>query len=444
MKGHPMAATLRSMRLFFIIRNTRAKSTTLFTSLSALALTLAVISGLTGCGALGANGSSQQAEHTLVFGAPVSLTGNLANEGGDTLRGYQLWVNAVNSAGGITVGNTTYHVALKYYDDTSSPAKSAQLTQRLISQDKVNFMLGPYGSAATLTDAPVAERNHIPMVEANGAAKAIFTPDNHYVFGVLSPTAEYARTMINAALALLIPPQTIAIIYASDAFSKEVAFSARDYASQQGLNVVFFQQYPTTASGVTQMLGELKTSANGSAPDFILGSGHGDEAIATMKGCKTLGINAKLFGFTVGPSLPEFISTLGAEANDVLGSSQWTPQENYHGIDSFGTPANYTQLYEAAYHQAPSYQAAESTAAGLAFQYAIQNASSVEPVRVRDALASLDIMTFYGRLKFDSTGANVFKPMATIQIQYGHLVTVYPSDVANAQMIYPTPPFGSR
>jgi branched-chain amino acid transport system substrate-binding protein len=250
--------------------------------------------------------------------------------------------------------------------------------------------------------------------------------------------------MINAALALLIPPQTIAIIYASDAFSKEVANSARDYASQQGLQVVFFQQYPASAAGVTQMLTDLKTSANGSAPDFILGSGHGDEAIATMKGCKSLGINAKLFGFTVGPSLPEFISTLKADANDVLGSSQWTPQENYHGIDSFGTPANYTQLYEAAYHQAPSYQAAESTAAGLAFQYAIQNANSVDPERVRSALASLDIMTFYGRLKFDATGANVYKPMATIQIQYGHLVTVYPSDVANAQMIYPTPPFGSR
>jgi branched-chain amino acid transport system substrate-binding protein len=350
----------------------------------------------------------------------------------------------VNAAGGITVGNTTYQVQIKYYDDGSSPAKSAQLTQRLVEQDKVNFLLGPYGSAATIQDAPVANQHHIPMVEANGAAKAIFTSDNHYVFGVLSPTAEYARTMINAALALLNPPQTIAIIYASDAFSKEVAVSARDYAKQQGLNVVFFQQYPSSADGVTQMLSQLKTSANGAAPDFILGSGHGDEAIATMKDCKALGVNAKLFGFTVGPALPEFISTLGGDANDVVGSSQWTPQENYHGIDSFGTPANYTQLYEAAYHQAPSYQAAESTAAGLAFQYAIQNANSVNPARVRDALSTLDIMTFYGRLKFDSTGANVYKPMATIQIQYGHVVTVYPPDVSNAQLTYPTPPFGSR
>lgn len=439
-----MAATPRLSQLFLILRNTWAASATPFRYLCTLALTIALAGQLTGCTTFGANASGQKTANTLVFGTPVSLTGSLAHEGGDTLRGYQLWANTVNANGGITVGNTTYRVEIKYYDDTSNLPKSAELTQRLVQQDKVNFLLGPYGSAATLKDKPIAEQYHIPMVEANGAAKAIFTPDTHYVFGVLSPASEYARTMINAALALLNPPHTIALIYASDAFSKEVAVSARDYATQQGLNVVFFQQYPSTPSGVMQMLNQLKTSAGGATPDFILGSGHADEAITTMKDCKALDISAKLFGFTVGPSLPEFISTLGADANDVLGSSQWTPEENYHGIDSFGTPANYTQLYQEAYHQAPSYQAAESTAAGLAFQYAIQNANSIDPEQVRNALSNLDIMTFYGRLKFDSTGANAFKPMATIQIQYGHLVTVYPLNVANAQMIYPTPPFGSR
>ena len=439
-----MAVTPRLMHLFFIIRATWAASATWFRHICTLALAIALASQLTGCGVLGANAYGQQKVKTLVFGAPASLTGSLAHEGGDTLRGYQLWANTVNAAGGITVGTTTYHIEIKYYDDGSNLAKSAELTQRLIAEDKVNFLLGPYGTAATLQDEPIVEKSHIPMVEANGSAKAIFTPENHYVFGVLSPASEYARTMINAALALLNPPHTVALIYGSDAFSKEVAVSARDYANQQGLNIVFFQQYPSSADGVTQMLTQLKTSANGSAPDFILGSGHSDEAITTMKDCKALGIGAKLFGFTVGPALPDFIATLGADANDVLGSSQWTPQENYHGIDSFGTPANYAQLYEEAFHQAPSYQAADATAAGLAFQYAIENANSVDPLRVRDALSALDIMTFYGRLKFDATGANVFKPMATIQIQYGHLVTVYPLDSANAQMIYPTPPFGSR
>jgi len=173
---------------------------------------------------------------------------------------------------------------------------------------------------------------------------------------------------------------------------------------------------------------------------MLLGSGHENEAVTTMKEAKQLHINAKLYAFTVGPATPDFVSALGPTANYVLGSSQWTPQEKYNGIDVFGTPANYAQMYQTEYGHKPSYQSAESTAVGLAFQYAIQNAGSIDPQKVRDALASLDIMTFYGEIRFDSTGANTYKPMATIQIQSGTLVTVYPADVANAQLSYPTPP----
>jgi branched-chain amino acid transport system substrate-binding protein len=173
---------------------------------------------------------------------------------------------------------------------------------------------------------------------------------------------------------------------------------------------------------------------------MILGSGHENEAVTTMKEAKQLHINAKLYAFTVGPATPDFISVLGSTANDVLGSSQWTPQEKYNGIDVFGTPTNYAQLYQTEFGHSAAYQSAESTASGLAFQFAIQKAGSIDPHKVRDALASLDIMTFYGEIRFDSTGANTFKPMATIQIQNGSLVTVYPSSVANAQLAYPTPP----
>jgi branched-chain amino acid transport system substrate-binding protein len=163
-----------------------------------------------------------------------------------------------------------------------------------------------------------------------------------------------------------------------------------------------------------------------------------------MKEAKQLGMNVKLYGFTVGPAIPDFISALGSDSNDVIGSAQWTVQEKYQGVDFFGTPANYEQLYVKEYGHEPAYQSAESTAAGLAFQYAIQKAGSVDPKAVRDALANLDITTFYGEIRFDATGANTYKPMATIQIQNGKLVTVFPADVANAQLIYPTPAFGSR
>jgi branched-chain amino acid transport system substrate-binding protein len=404
-------------------------------ALTLLVLMLPVI--LMACG----GSSSTTTSNTLLFGAPISLTGATSTEGHLTLEGYQLWVKEVNAHGGIKVGGTTYQVQLKYYDDGSSPTKSAQLTQQLVASDKVNFLLGPYGTAATLQDEAIAEQYKIPMVEGNGAAKAIFSKGFHYIFGVLSPASEYAKVMLEAALALPNPPKTVAIISANDAFSLEVAAAAKDYAASHNLNVVYYQQYPANSTDLTSVLTALKTSGpGGKVPDMLLGSGHENEAVTTMKEAKQLHVNAKLYAFTVGPATPDFISALGPMANYVLGSAQWTPQEKYNGTDVFGTPANYAQMYQAEYGHHPSYQSAESTASGIAFQYAIQNAGSIDPQKVRDALASLDIMTFYGEVRFDSTGANTYKPMATIQIQNGTLVTVYPSDVANAQLMYPTPP----
>src|SRR5579863_3166337 len=403
-----------------------------------LTLCVLLLPFLTACGG---SSSSTTTSNTLLFGAPVSLTGSTSTEGHLTLEGYQIWVKEVNAHGGIKVGNTSYQVQLKYYDDGSSPTKSAQLTQQLVNSDKVNFLLGPYGTSATLQDEAIAEQYKIPMVEGNRAAKAIFSIGFSYIFGVLSPASEYAKVMLEAALALPTPPKNVAIISANDAFSLEVAAAAKAFATSNNLAVVYYQQYPSGTTDLTSVLTALKSSGpGGTVPDMILGSGHEAEAVTTMKEAKQLHINAKLYAFTVGPATPDFISVLGANANDVLGSAQWTAQEKYNGIDVFGTPANYAQMYQTEFGHQPSYQSAESTAAGLAFQYAIQKAGSINPQKVRDALANLDIMTFYGEVRFDSTGANTYKPMATIQIQNGSVVTVYPANIANAQLMYPTPP----
>src|SRR5260370_24110239 len=149
---------------------------------------------LTACGSSSSssNGNGSGTSKTLLSGAPISLTGATSTEGHLTLEGYQLWVKQVNAHGGIKVGNTSYQVQLKYYDDGSSPTKSAQLSQQLITSDKVNFLLGPYGTAATLQDEAIAEQYKIPMVEGTGAAKPTFQNGFHSLFATLSPPPHYA------------------------------------------------------------------------------------------------------------------------------------------------------------------------------------------------------------------------------------------------------------
>ena len=255
-----------------------------------------------------------------------------------------------------------------------------------------------------------------------------------YTFGILSPADEYATAMLKTALALRPAPETVAILAADDLFSLEVATSARDWAEHHGLKVVYFQKYPVGVADLSAALTSIKTRR----PDIVLGSGHLQESLLIVKQAQSLGVETKFMGFTVGPTTPDFVTALGPAAENIFASSQWSPDVKYHG-PVFGTGHEYAQLFERRYGFVPDYHAAESSAAGVVLQLALEKAGSVQPQKVRDALASLDVTTFYGPVKFSATGLNEAKPMVTVQVQHGAVVTVWPADIATARAVYPRP-----
>jgi branched-chain amino acid transport system substrate-binding protein len=109
---------------------------------------------------------------TIILGAAVSLTGKYSTNGKNTKDGYDLAVQRVNEMGGVTVGGKSYKIKVVYYDDESTPARGAQLAERLINKDGVQFMLGPYSSG--LTKAIAGHREYgVPMVEANSADRGL-------------------------------------------------------------------------------------------------------------------------------------------------------------------------------------------------------------------------------------------------------------------------------
>ena len=391
------------------------------------------------CG--GSSPSAPTTGSTIILGAPLGLTGSLTKESTLTQQGYNLWSDWINAKGGIVVNNVKHPVTIKYYDDTSNANQSAVLMQKLITEDKANFLLGPYGSAATATDAAIAEQNQIPMVEANGAAQSIFNQGYKYTFGVLSPANKYLQGVIDMAATLNPKPTTIAMLSADDNFSLEVANAINTYAPTQGMTVVLFKKYK---NGATNLSAEVQ-AAKAANPDIVLNSGHLTEAIAINKAAKEQKLNAKIFAYSVGPSTPDFITALGADANYVYDGSQWTPQVKYTPA-FYLTGAQYVAAYKAKYPGAgdPDYHVAESTAACLALERAIENAGSLDPAKVRAALAALDVTVFFGEIKFDPRGINIYKPMVVEQIQSGVHHTVYPSTVADAKPMFPTPSWDQR
>lgn len=403
-------------------------------SLRALLLFPLVLSGcaLSGSGATGPAG-------TITFGVTVPITGERAVEGQYSLDGYQFYVKTVNREGGIRVGGRRYLVALKYFDDGSQPSRTASLYTRLITHDHVNFLLGPYSSVLTAAAAPVANRYGVPMVASHGSAEEIYAHGFKDVFSIVSPARNYLRGMIALVLHLDPAAKRLALLGENEIFSREAIAGAAEYARVRGMQVVIRLSYHSDPQTVRPQLRAIVRAH----PDVLLAAGHLQDSILIARQVHEMCFTPRAMGFSVGPSLPGFRSNLGSEANYIFGATQWTSDLRYRGDDQWGTPRAYMRAFRAVYpsYSEVPYQVAESTAALVVFQRALETAGTLQPDAVVSALSHLDFMTFYGRIKFDALGMNLYKPMAVVQIQPdGKTYTVFPLDVATRTALYPMQP----
>jgi branched-chain amino acid transport system substrate-binding protein len=370
----------------------------------------------------------------LQLGAALSLTGSLAKEGGLTKQGYQLCQDKVNSRGGVDVGGKKAKLAISYSDDKSEPDTAAQLVDKF-NDSGTKLILGPYGSPSTEAAAAAIERNGQVMADSSGADDNIFTKGYKNTFAVLSPASQYVATMIKAINQGANPkPKTVAMLSADDGFSQTAAKGGVAEAKKAGIQVVAQESFPEHTTDVSSALTKVK----GKNPELILGSVHVEEGIAIVKQAGELGVKpAGGFAETVAPPTPDFQKALGDAANGVVGSTQWT--QSVKGKDDvFGTAKDYKADFEKRFPgNKAEYHSAEGAAACLAIVEAVKKAGSTDPTKVRDAMAALDMPSFFGPIKFNSRGQNVTKPMSAIQIQNGEVVTVYPKDQQEKPLQWP-------
>ena len=382
--------------------------------------------------------SDADAEKIIYLGAAVSETGRFSREGKDTRQGYLVWLDWVNNEyGGIKVGDERYKVEIVMYDDEGDPDTAARLVEKLINEDRVDFLLGPYSSFLTQSASAIAEKYGKIMIEGNGSAETLFERGFQNLFAVLTPAVDYTRT----ALQLLADQgaKTVVIAYEDTAFPTSVADGAQSWAAEYGLEVLGVETYPVNVADVSGIMSKFKELE----PDIFVGGGHFNDAILFIRAAKELDFNPKAMVLTVGPSNPKLIEEVGADAEYVIGPTQWEASMSY-ADDYFGTAAEYAARYEKMWGEPPTYQAAESTATALALHIAIEQAASLDTDAVRAALRSLDVVTFYGPINFDERGRNAGKPMGAIQIQDGEILVVAPTNAAIADLNYPAPPWKDR
>ena len=371
-------------------------------------------------------------QEVLRLGAAVSFSGKYAKEGELLKKGYELWKDRVNAKGGIKIGDKRYKVEIIYYDDQSDPKTTAKLVEKLITQDKVRFILGPYGSSQVFAAAGVVEKYRALMVQGGGASSKIYKQGYKHVFGVFNIAPDYGKNLIDLAVSLKPKPKTVAIIYEKDIFSEDAARGALEEAKRKGLKVVMFEGYPKG----TQDLSSLMLKIRMKKPDVVIGAGHFKDSVLVIKQLKQFRINPKFLGLTVGPPVPAFVKALGKDAEYVFGPVQWSKAFRYKD-PLFGSTQGYVKAYREKYGEDPEYHAAGGTAAALTLQLAIERAGSLDVDKVRKELLRMKVETFYGVIGFDETGRIVTKPMAVVQIQGGRPVTVYP--FREAEPVYPKP-----
>ncbi|HXK53495.1 MAG TPA: amino acid ABC transporter substrate-binding protein [Hyphomicrobiales bacterium] len=400
-------------------------------------------SSLVAAAALAVAGTGALAQETVTLGAAVSLTGKYTTDGEHTKRGYDLAVDMINKAGGVKVGDKTYQIAVKYYDDESTPATGAALAERLIAQDGVKFLLGPYSSGLTKAIAPVTEKYGVPMVEANGASRSLFTSGYKYLFAVLSTSEQYLSSAMDLAAekaaALGKKPEEIkvALAFENDPFSQDVRAGVLDDAKRLGMQIVIDDQLPKELNDMAATL----TKVRALKPDVLVISGHAKGAATAVRQISEMKVDVPIVAMTHCDSA-DVVAKFGAAAEYTLCASQWASTLTYKD-NLFGSAADFAKLFNTTYNYEPPYQAAESAAAVMVFADAFQRAGTLDPAKVRDALAATDMQTFYGNVKFDETGKNIAKPMVLFQVLKGEYRVVAPTKWAETEAVVPRPMMGN-
>ena len=376
---------------------------------------------------------------TLRIGAAVALTGGVSKEGNLVKDGFEVWQQYVNDQGGIEVAGKRYRIELKLYDDESKADTATRLTEKLITEDKVQFILGPFSSGITQATSTISERYGVLTVNPQANADGIYERGYKYIFSILPPASSYMRGVIDMAATFSPKPEKVAVMIRDDPFGNFAGEGAAKYATEKGFQVVFKEKYPANATDVSSILTQVK-AAN---PDMLLASTLFQDSVLITKQAKDLQFAPKLIGYTAGPALPDFIQSLGKDADYVFGSEWWLPTLKYDCV-VFGNAQQYVETFKKIKNYEPFYHAASGSAAGVMLQLALQQAGKLEADPVREAMLKLEPKTFWGPIGWSDQGKNVKGTTIPSQIQDGKLLAVWPTDAREAAPKYPTPGWDQR
>ncbi len=375
--------------------------------------------------------AKHRGDNTVLIGGAISMTGRYSEPAGRNLNSIKLWVEDVNRRGGL-LGHT---VKIKYLDDKSDKQTSIKLYEKLITDDKVDLVSSPYSSGITDAVANVTERYKMPMITFAAASSVIWEKGRKYIFNTIDYAENYQKGAVY--LAKEIGVKRIAIIGEDSLFPRMTRKGVEKWAKKLGLEIVLAENYGSRKQGdYTALLQKIKSKR----AEAIFSNSYFADAASQIRTLREMDYNLKIFASTVGPGLPRFAKDLGSTAEYVLGFTQWEPIPEKLGYPGM---KEYIDAYTKKYGTAPNYHAGAAYGAMQVLEAAVKHAGSFDNEKVRNAYATIDVMTMFGRSKVDEKGLSSHQGM-TFQIQNGKRMIVWPKDQAQVKAKLPMPKWSER
>lgn len=374
-------------------------------------------------------GPQAYAQETIRFGAPLPLTGPLAPEAQKQREGYDLWADKVNQAGGINVGGKKMKVEIVYVDYQSNTPRAVQAAEKLITQEKVQFLFSPFGSGAAKAASTVSEKYGVPTIASTASSSQVYDQGYKNLFGTFTPNDTLTTPLTDIVKSKAPNVKRVAILARNDLFPLAIAQEMEKSAKAKGFEVVYFEKYAINTIDHSSALAQMKAAR----PDWIFATGYINDLVLLRKQMSDQRIEVPVLSMIAGPAYQEFIDAAGAGAENVSSAAWWHPAAQYKGVDIFGSTEQYVKAFRDKYGSVPDYAQASASVSGALFQIAIEKAGTIDRAEVRDALASLDVMTFWGPIKFGPTGQITSLEPPVFQIQGGKTVVVYPAAIKQGE-----------
>ncbi len=370
------------------------------------------------------------AKDSMTVGFSMSLTGKYAPGAAGQMQSYQLWEETVNKQGGIYVKKygKKLPVKLVYYDDKSGTGTAVRVYEKLITEDKVDVVLSPYGTAIHFAVAPMAERYKVPIVGSTAASVKFRDIKTRYFWFITSCLAD---RQMQALVDLLkhLGIKSVAIIYAQELFPRENLQFLDPYVKEAGFNVLMRKDYPMGAKDLTTLLSQVK----GKNPEAVIALCYPAGAFTITTQAQEVGLNPKFFFELVGPCVVVFGPKFGAATEGIATMGHWSPKGKWPGAKDF------YDRYMAKFNKKPDYlNSVLAYTSCQILQQAIQKVGSFDWNKLRDYIANSEFQTINGPIKFTGTG-NMRTPSKILQWQKGEVEIIWPEATATAKPLYPKP-----